>query len=77
MIHWHLTVNISISLCVISFVLDFSFQLQEFLVKNADRVELMAMLGLFGGIVSAIQMYPWNWFNYEEYTKILKFNSFS
>ncbi|KAG4984765.1 hypothetical protein JHK87_029514 [Glycine soja] len=29
---------------------------EEFLVKNADRVELMAMLGLFGGIISAIQM---------------------
>ncbi|TKY50547.1 Solute carrier family 35 member F1 [Spatholobus suberectus] len=29
---------------------------EEFLVKNADRVELMAMLGLFGGIVSAIQI---------------------
>jgi hypothetical protein len=34
------------------------FALQEFLVKNADREELMAMLGLFGGIFSAIQMYP-------------------
>jgi len=49
---------ISVSLCVISFVILISFQLQEFLVKNADRVELMAMLGLFGGIISAIQMYP-------------------
>ncbi|KAL5570432.1 hypothetical protein UlMin_027007 [Ulmus minor] len=29
---------------------------EEFLVKNADRVELMAMLGLFGAIVSAIQV---------------------
>ncbi|KAH1140730.1 hypothetical protein AAZX31_10G281700 [Glycine max] len=29
---------------------------EEFLVKNADRVELMAMLGLFGGIISAIQI---------------------
>ncbi|KAE9611634.1 hypothetical protein Lal_00011487 [Lupinus albus] len=29
---------------------------EEFLVKSADRVELMAMLGLFGGIVSAIQI---------------------
>ncbi|XP_014512137.1 solute carrier family 35 member F1 [Vigna radiata var. radiata] len=29
---------------------------EEFLVKNADRVELMAMLGVFGGIVSAIQI---------------------
>ncbi|XLT52252.1 hypothetical protein HN873_044856 [Arachis hypogaea] len=28
----------------------------EFLVKNVDRVELMAMLGLFGGIISAIQI---------------------
>ncbi|ONI29184.1 hypothetical protein PRUPE_1G186000 [Prunus persica] len=29
---------------------------EEFLVKNADRVELMAMLGFFGAIVSAIQI---------------------
>ncbi|KAG7025286.1 Solute carrier family 35 member F1 [Cucurbita argyrosperma subsp. argyrosperma] len=29
---------------------------EEFLVKNADRVELMAMLGTFGAIVSAIQI---------------------
>ncbi|GAB2272655.1 hypothetical protein Dimus_007480 [Dionaea muscipula] len=29
---------------------------EEFLVKNADRVELMAMLGLFGAIVSACQV---------------------
>ncbi|KAF6162387.1 hypothetical protein GIB67_012535 [Kingdonia uniflora] len=29
---------------------------EEFLVKNADRVELMGMLGLFGAIVSACQI---------------------
>lgn len=29
-------------------------------MKNADRVELMAMLGLSGGIISAVQMYPSN-----------------
>ncbi|KAL9247103.1 hypothetical protein vseg_020568 [Gypsophila vaccaria] len=29
---------------------------EEFLVKNADRVELMAMLGIFGAITSAIQV---------------------
>ncbi|XP_065868754.1 uncharacterized protein [Euphorbia lathyris] len=29
---------------------------EEFLVKNADRVELMALLGLFGAIASAIQI---------------------
>ncbi|KAM7278881.1 hypothetical protein ACFE04_006015 [Oxalis oulophora] len=28
----------------------------EFLVKNADRVELMAFLGLFGAIIGAIQI---------------------
>ncbi|KAI3881351.1 hypothetical protein MKX03_025658 [Papaver bracteatum] len=28
----------------------------EFLVKNVDRVEVMAMLGLFGAIISAIQI---------------------
>lgn len=33
---------------------------QEYLVKNADRVELMSMLGFFGAIISAIQMYPWD-----------------
>ncbi|WJX75074.1 hypothetical protein P8452_58643 [Trifolium repens] len=34
----------------------FSNVSEEFLVKNADREELMAMLGLFGGIFSAIQI---------------------
>ncbi|KAJ4969191.1 hypothetical protein NE237_015892 [Protea cynaroides] len=29
---------------------------EEFLVTNADRVELMAMLGLFGAIISACQI---------------------
>ncbi|KAK3015315.1 hypothetical protein RJ639_006163 [Escallonia herrerae] len=29
---------------------------EEFLVKSADRVELMAMLGLFGAIISACQI---------------------
>ncbi|KAJ8755310.1 hypothetical protein K2173_019108 [Erythroxylum novogranatense] len=29
---------------------------EEYLVKNADRIELMAFLGLFGGIISAIQI---------------------
>ncbi|XP_048334036.1 uncharacterized protein LOC107405010 isoform X2 [Ziziphus jujuba] len=29
---------------------------EEFLVKNADRIELMSMLGLFGAIISAIQI---------------------
>jgi solute carrier family 35 protein F1/2 len=33
---------------------------QEFLVKNADRVQLMSLLGLFGAIIGAIQMYPSN-----------------
>lgn len=32
--------------------------LKEFFVKSADRVELMAMLGYFGAIISACQMYP-------------------
>lgn len=35
-----------------------SCSMQEFFVKSADRVELMAFLGLFGAIVSACQMYP-------------------
>lgn len=29
---------------------------EEYLVKNADRVELMGMLGVFGAVVSAIQI---------------------
>ncbi|CAN0923196.1 Solute carrier family 35 member F1, partial [Linum grandiflorum] len=29
---------------------------EEFLVKSADRVELMALLGFFGAIISAIQI---------------------
>ncbi|XP_062107754.1 uncharacterized protein LOC133818737 [Humulus lupulus] len=29
---------------------------EEFLVKTADRIELMSMLGLFGAIISAIQV---------------------
>ncbi|XP_021291259.1 solute carrier family 35 member F1-like [Herrania umbratica] len=29
---------------------------EEFLVKNADRVELMSFLGLFGAIISSIQI---------------------
>ncbi|XP_021895555.1 solute carrier family 35 member F1-like isoform X1 [Carica papaya] len=29
---------------------------EEYLVKNADRVELMSFLGLFGAIISAIQI---------------------
>ncbi|KAL9295520.1 putative solute carrier family 35 member SLC35F1/F2/F6 [Arabidopsis thaliana] len=29
---------------------------QEFLVKNADRVQLMSLLGLFGAIIGAIQI---------------------
>jgi len=35
-------------------------EIQEFVIKKSNRVELMAMLGLFGAIVSGIQMYPWN-----------------
>lgn len=34
------------------------WHVQEFLVKSGDRVELMAMLGVFGAIISACQMYP-------------------
>ncbi|OEL18214.1 Solute carrier family 35 member F2 [Dichanthelium oligosanthes] len=31
---------------------------QEYCVKNKDRVELVAMLGLFGSLISTVQMYP-------------------
>ncbi|POO03404.1 Solute carrier [Trema orientale] len=31
---------------------------EEFLVKSADRIELMSMLGVFGAIISAIQALP-------------------
>lgn len=39
---------------------------QEFLVKAADRIELMAMLGAFGAIISACQMYPFYMFYVEK-----------
>jgi len=29
-------------------------------VKNADTVELMTFMGLFGAIISAIQVYPFD-----------------
>ncbi|KAI8537672.1 hypothetical protein RHMOL_Rhmol09G0042200 [Rhododendron molle] len=32
---------------------------EEFFVKSADRVELMAMLGIFGAIISACQINPY------------------
>jgi Solute carrier family 35 len=31
--------------------------MQEYLVKKGDRIEVMAMLGVYGAIISAIQMY--------------------
>ncbi|KAJ8421872.1 hypothetical protein Cgig2_017429 [Carnegiea gigantea] len=36
--------------------LDLCSRVNEFLVKNADRNELMAMLGMFGAVFSAIQI---------------------
>lgn len=32
--------------------------MQEFCVKKKDRVEVIAMLGVFGLLVSAAEMYP-------------------
>ena len=31
---------------------------QEYIVKKSSRIEVMAMLGVFGAIISGIQMYP-------------------
>jgi hypothetical protein len=31
---------------------------QEYVIKKSNRMELMAMLGLFGAVISGIQMYP-------------------
>jgi hypothetical protein len=31
---------------------------QEYFVKKSNRIEVMAMLGVFGAIISGIQMYP-------------------
>jgi solute carrier family 35, member F1/2 len=31
---------------------------QEFCVKKRDRVEVVAMLGVFGTLISVIEMYP-------------------
>ncbi|KAL8048794.1 hypothetical protein ABFX02_07G090200 [Erythranthe guttata] len=35
-----------------------SYVSQEYFVKSADMVELLAFLGMFGAVISAIQMYP-------------------
>lgn len=43
---------------------------QEFIVKKGDRVELMAMLGIFGAVISAIQMYPWPFFECMIYSRM-------
>jgi hypothetical protein len=40
----------------ITYILSTKFQ--EYIVKEGSRVELMAMLGVFGAVTSAIQMYP-------------------
>jgi hypothetical protein len=47
----------------ITYILSTKFQ--EYIVKEGSRVELMAMLGVFGAVISAIQMYPLAWWNYE------------
>jgi Solute carrier family 35 len=41
-----------------SILLILFLKMQEYLIKKGDRIEVMAMLGVFGAIISAIQMYP-------------------
>lgn len=36
--------------------------MQEFCVKRKDRVEVVAMIGVFGMIVSVAEMYPFSIF---------------
>ncbi|XP_020247026.1 solute carrier family 35 member F1-like isoform X2 [Asparagus officinalis] len=45
-----------LKLTSLSFKHLFLLFLQEFLAKNGDRVQLIAMLGLFGAIISAVQI---------------------
>lgn len=33
-------------------------QMQEFFVKKKDRVEVVCMIGIYGLLVSVIQLYP-------------------
>ena len=35
--------------------------MQEFCVKKKDSVEVVAMIGAFGLLVSACEMYPFHW----------------
>jgi hypothetical protein len=32
--------------------------MQEFCVKNKDRIEVVTMLGVYGFLVTAIEVYP-------------------
>jgi solute carrier family 35 protein F1/2 len=45
-------------MCAILIYAFLSTKFQEYIVKKGSRVELMAMLGVFGAVISAIQMYP-------------------
>lgn len=35
-------------------------QMQEFFVKKKDRVEVVCMIGVYGLLVSAVQLYPFS-----------------
>lgn len=34
--------------------------MQEFFVKKKDRVEVVCMIGVYGLLVSAVQLYPFS-----------------
>ena len=42
----------------IIFIKESCTQLQEFLVKKIDRVEVVCMIGVYGLLVSVVQLYP-------------------
>jgi hypothetical protein len=44
--------------------------MQEFCVKNKDRIEVVTMIGVYGFLVTAIEVYPsYNVFCYLAITK--------
>jgi hypothetical protein len=46
--------------------------MQEFCVKNKDRIEVVTMIGVYGFLVTAIEVYPsYNVFLLLGYYKIL------
>ena len=56
-LNWNVGFAESIFYSII-FIKESCTQLQEFLVKKIDRVEVVCMIGVYGLLVSVVQLYP-------------------